>query len=206
MTRSRIFAVILVAFFAVPLVFGCAKKDDHWGQKLDIEKSWWKKKYEGQSWNRTTNVFMTIGYSNPSWTDKYDKRKSADLDARAQVASFMASLVKNYAEEIRSHNFSISESVIQASAEETVLGSVIVARKYKRKRYMSLVKVDLGYFFAQVYKKYRGDMEAKIKRSHRGASQAKLDELIQEKVDSSMEKLKALEGPAVEKSIQTTKN
>lgn len=200
MNHSRVFAVIVVALFAAPLIFGCAKKDEHWGQKLDIDKKWWKK--EGQSWNRKTNIFMTIGYSNPDWKDKYDMRKSADLDARSQVASFMASLVKNYMEEIRSRNFTISETVVQASAEETVLGSVIVARKYKKKRYMSLIKVDTGYFFAQVYKGYRSDMEAKIKREHRGLSKEKLDEMIQDKVDSSLANLKALEEPAVEKSLE----
>ncbi len=190
-----LFAVILIAaaFFS-----GCAKDDGHWGQKLDIDKKWWK--VEGQSWDRKNNVFMAVGYSNPNWSDKYDQRKSADLDARSQAASFMNSLVKNYMQETRSHNYSLSESFVESSANETVLGSVIVARKYWKKRYHSLVKVDLGYFFSKIYKKYAADMESKMKKSSRTASA----EEINAKVSASIEELKALEAPAVEKSIAAT--
>lgn len=202
MRRSYFIPIILIAAISFALAPGCAKDDTHWGQKLDVKKKWWKK--EGQSWDRESNVFMAVGYSNPNWKDKYDMRKSADLDARSQVASFMASLVKNYMEEIRSRNFSISESTVEASANETVLGSVIVARKYKAKRYMSLVKVDTGYFFAQIYKKYRSDMEAKIRRGNPRADPGELDSLIQAKVDSSLAKVKELEAPAVEKSLAAT--
>ena len=80
MTLSRITKLLLVVLVLFPLVTNCAKDETHWGQKLDPDKKWWKK--EGQSWNRKTNIFMTIGYSNPDWTDKYDMRKSADLNAR----------------------------------------------------------------------------------------------------------------------------
>lgn len=203
MKRFKLIHIVIIALIALPLMLSCSQKSDkHWGQKLEIDKKWWK--VEGQSWNRETNVFMTTGYSNPNWTDKYDMRKSADLDARAQVASFMNSLVKNYSEEVRSHNFSISESVIEASAEEAVLGSVIVARKYRKKRYMSLIKVDLGYFFSGIYKKYRNDMSKRIEKQHRSANQTQLDEIIQEKVDNAMGNLKRLENPAIQKSLNET--
>ncbi|HPW45896.1 MAG TPA: hypothetical protein PKU96_05960 [bacterium] len=190
-----LFAVILITaiFFS-----GCAKDDSHWGQKLDVDKKWWK--VEGQSWDRKNNLFMAVGYSNPNWSDKYDQRKSADLDARSQAASFMNSLVKNYMQETRSHNYSLSESFVEISANETVLGSVIVARKYWKKRYHSLVKVDLGYFFSNIYKKYAADMESKIKKS----SQSVSAEEISARVSASVEKLKTLEVPAIEKSIVAT--
>jgi hypothetical protein len=100
LSKLSVFVVVLL-LFAVSTFVSCSQRSDrHWGQKLDIDKSWWK--MEGQSWDRDKNVFMAVGHSNPNWTDKYDMRKSADLDARAQVAQFMASLVKTYSEEVRS--------------------------------------------------------------------------------------------------------
>jgi hypothetical protein len=166
---------------------------------LRIDKKWWKK--EGQSWDRETNIFMAIGYSNPSWKHKYDQRKSADLDARSQVASFMNSLVKNYMEEIRSHNFTIAESTVRASADETVLGSVVVARKKKRGRYMSLIKVDLGYFFAKVYKEYTRDVERRLRRRYRRLKASELDALIEEKTEAALARLRELEEPVVEETL-----
>jgi len=190
------FVVIAFALF----IGACGqKKESHWGQDLREDKNWWKK--EGQSWDRETNIFMTVGYSNPSWKHEYDQRKSADLDARAQVAAFMNSLTKNYMEEVRSHNFTISESAVQSSADETILGSAIVSRKKKSGRYMSLVKVDLGYFFAQVYKKYRSDMENQMRRKYSRMGSAELDQIIDERIETQLDKLKTLEEPAVEKSI-----
>jgi hypothetical protein len=201
MILSRVIKIVIITMIALPLITCCGqKKESHWGQELSIDKKWWKK--EGQSWDRETNIFMTIGYSNPSWKDEYDMRKSADLDARAQVASFMNSLVKNYMEEVRSHNFTIAESVVEASADETVLGSVIVERKKKGKKYLSLVKVDLGYFFAQIYKKYRSDMEHKIRRKNRRLKASELDQLIEEKVDDSIAQLKELEEPVIEETLE----
>jgi hypothetical protein len=200
LSKLSVFVVVLL-LFAVSTFVSCSQRSDrHWGQKLDIDKSWWK--MEGQSWDRDKNVFMAVGHSNPNWTDKYDMRKSADLDARAQVAQFMASLVKTYSEEVRSHNFSIGENVIEASAEETVLGSVIVARKHKSKRYMSLVKVDLGYFFSNVYKAYRNDASRHIERQNKNLSREKLDKLISEKVNEALSNLKKLEGPSVEMALE----
>lgn len=203
MSTSRVFRIVVFALVALPLIWACGqKKEAHWGQELSIDMKWWKK--EGQSWNRETNIFMTIGYSNPSWKDEYDMRKSADLDARAQVANFMNSLVKSYMEEIRSHNFTIAESVVEANADETVLGSVIVERKKHKGKYMSLIKVDLGYFFAQIYKKYRNDMENQMRRKHRKVNVNELNQLIDERIDTSLAQLKELEEPAVENAMEET--
>lgn len=201
MLLSRQFKVMMFVVIAFALFIGACgqKKESHWGQDLREDKNWWKK--EGQSWDRETNIFMTVGYSNPSWKHEYDQRKSADLDARAQVAAFMNSLTKNYMEEVRSHNFTISESAVQSSADETILGSAIVSRKKKSGRYMSLVKVDLGYFFAQVYKKYRSDMENQMRRKYSRMGSAELDQIIDERIETQLDKLKTLEEPAVEKSI-----
>lgn len=203
MTLSKIIRYALVAVIAVSFTSGCAKDDTHWGQKIEVGKKWWKK--EGQSWDRKTNIFMAIGYSNPDLTEKHDLRKSADLDARSQVASFMQSLVKNYLEEVRSNNFSISESVVEASAKETILGSVIVERKYIKKRkhpqYLSLIKVDLGYFFSRIYNEQRRDLAARIKRDNKRLDTEDLDRMIEEKTEAAVKKLKAIEEPAVEKSI-----
>lgn len=203
MHRSRILRIVIVLAFFIPLFVGCGKEDSHWGQKLDPDKSWWKK--EGQSWDRKTNIFMAIGYSNPDWTDTYDMRKSADLDARSQVASFMNSLVKNYMEEIRSRNFSISESIVEANARETVTGSVIVARHYKKggkyKGYKALIKVDLTNFFRQVEKQYSDDMAMDIRAKNKRLDSEQLDQLIQQKTDEGLATLKASETPAVEKSL-----
>lgn len=201
MVLSRmLMSAVIIALVSSFMIGACGqKKESHWGQELKIDDDWWNK--EGQSWDRETNIFMAVGYSNPSWKHRYDQRKSADLDARAQVAAFMNSLVKNYMEEVRSHNFTIAESAVQASADETILGSVIVARKKKSDRYMSLVKVDLGYFFAQVYKKYRSDQEWKMRRKYRQVEASELDEIIDERIDTQLQKLKKLEEPAVEKSL-----
>lgn len=204
MQRSKFFTAIMAIIVFVPILTGCAKKDTHWGQQLDPDKSWWKK--EGQSWDRKTNVFMAIGYSNPDWTDKYDLRKSADLDARSQVASFMNSLVNNYMEEIRSRNFTISESVVEASARETVTGSVVVARHYKKrgkyKGYRSLIKVDLTHFFHRVEKQYSDEMANDIRAKHRRLDAQQLDALITQKTEESLAALQDAEAPAVEKSLK----
>lgn len=204
MTLSRISKLLLVALFIFPLVTNCAKDDTHWGQKLDPDKKWWKK--EGQSWNRKTNIFMTIGYSNPDWTDKYDMRKSADLNARSEVASFMNSLVQNYMEEIRSRNYSISESLVEGSAKETITGSVIVARHYKKrgkyKGYKSLIKVDLTNFFAKIDREYADKMAKRLRRKMRRLKSDELDELIQQRTDEAMNALKESEEPAVEKTLE----
>jgi len=197
-TKAKTIAVVALLLFAFTLG-GCGGKDAHWGKTFDEKGSWWKQ--EGQSWDRETNVFMTIGYSNPDWKDKYDARKSADLNARAQVSEFMASLVKSYMEETRSRHFTISESIVRSVANETVLGSVIVARKFKKKQYMSLIKVDLGYFFGTVYKQYMAESEAKIRRANPKATESELDEMIRAKVDSAVENLKKAEEPAVEKAV-----
>lgn len=204
MTKSRILKVLMLVLILVPMVAGCAKEDSHWGQKLDPDSSWWKK--EGQSWDRKSNIFMSVGYSNPDWTDKYDMRKSADLDARSQAASFMRSLVKNYMEEIRSRNFSISESIVEASAKETITGSVIVARYYKKrgkyKGYKSLIKVDLTNFFRRIDQEYSDMMAKRIRRKNRRMDPDDLDRLIREKTDEGMATLKEAEEPAVEKSLE----
>jgi hypothetical protein len=193
----------MMVVIVLPLIIGCAKKDTHWGQNLDVKK-WWKK--EGQSWDRKTNVFMTIGYSNPDWTEKTDMRKSADLDARSQVASFMQSLVKNYMEEIRSHSYAISESAVKSSANETVLGSVIADRHYvkkkKQRQYLSLIKVDLNYFFRQIYDKYQSDVAGQIRRAHKELSSEEIDALIKAKTDAALSDLKQMEEPAVEKTVE----
>lgn len=201
---KRLFLVVLVCFSMS--LFACAKDDSHWGQTLDPNKKWWK--IEGQSWDRDSNIFMTIGYSNPDWKDDVDLRKSADLDARSQVAAFMQSLVKNYMEEVRSRNFSMSESYVKATADETLLGSVIVARRLDKKKgkrmCQSLIKVDLGYFFANVYKKYTEDIKARAAAENKRVKTDELDKLIQEKVTTALDDLKKAEAPAVEKSMATT--
>jgi len=203
MIRSRVLRLLLIVIVFAPLMTCCAKDDSHWGQKLDPDKKWWKK--EGQSWNRKTNIFMAVGYSNPDWTDKYDMRKSADLDARSQAASFMNSLVKNYMEEIRSRNFSISESIVEASAKQTITGSVIVARHYKKrgkyKGYKALIKVDLTNFFRQIDQEYSDRMAKRIRQKNRRMDPDDLDALIKQKTDEALATLKEAEEPAVEKSL-----
>ena len=200
---KAIFRFVMLLVFVIPLFSGCAKEDTHWGQNLDVKK-WWKK--EGQSWDRKNNVFMTIGYSNPDWTEKFDMRKSADLDARSQVASFMDSLVKNYMEEVRSHNYAISESAVKASANETILGSVIVDRHYvkkkKQRQYLSLIKVDLNYFFRQIYDRYQSNVASQIRRAHKELTPEEIDTLIKEKTDAALANLKQMEEPVVEKTVE----
>ena len=201
---STLLVVILIPIMAAVFITGCSQKKDHWGQKFDIEENWWEK--EGQSWDRNLKLFMTIGYSNPSWKTKYDLRKSADLDARAQVAAFMSSLVKNYMEEIRGHRYAISESSVTSSANETVIGSVIVARKYKNKKYMSLIKVDLGYFFDNIYRKYEMRLTANLRRQNRGVNGKKLNEIIQAKIEKASKDLETLEVPAIKKTMDEIEN
>ena len=204
MSLSRISKLIILVLILAPILAGCAKDETHWGQELDPDGKWWKK--EGQSWNRKTNIFMTVGYSNPDWTDKYDMRKSADLNARSQVASFMNSLVQNYMEEIRSRNYSISESLAEESAKETITGSVIVGRHYKKggkyKGYKSLIKVDLTNFFAKIDQEYAEQMAKRLRRKMRRLKSDELDELIKERTDEAMEVLKESEEPAVEKTLE----
>ena len=203
MIRSKSLKLFLIAAIALPLLAGCAKDESHWGQNLDPEGKWWK--MEGQSWDRKANVFMTVGYSNPDWKDKYDQRKSADLDARSQVATFMQSLVANYMEEVRSKNFAISQSVVESSAKQTVTGSVIVARNYKRggkyKGYRSLIKVDLNNFFAMTEKDFADDMARDIRRKNRRMKRSDLDALIKEKTERAVEELRAVEAEAVEETL-----
>ena len=203
MNRSKIISLFFTTILALSLVISCAQKKEHWGQRFDMNKKWWKK--EGQSWDREKNVFMTIGYSNPDWRQEYDLRKSADLDARSQVASFMRSLVKNYMEEVRGRRFAISERVVKASSKETIVGSVIVARhkikKRKQKEYRSLIKVDLNYFFDQVYDQFRRDTAKRIRRRNVGMDREELDELIMDEVAAAMDELKAAEKPVVEKTF-----
>ncbi len=198
--RFIIFTLITV-FSASGLYLGCAKKD-HWGQELSIDKKWWKK--EGHSWNRKDKIFMAIGYSNPDWDNKFDLRKSSDLNARAEVASFMQSLTKNYMQEIRNSNYAISESVVESSADETLLGAAIVARHYnkKRKQFKSLIKVDLKYFFSQVYDQFRKTNAAQVRRKNRGLSAEELDRRIEESTRAALHKLKKIEDPVVEKTIK----
>jgi len=197
----KIFLVVAVAMTALA---GCAKDPDLWGQQLDPDGKWWKK--EGQSWNRKTDIFMTIGYSNPDWRQRYDQRKSADLDARSQVASFMGSLVKNYMEEVRSRNFAISQSVAEASADQTITGSVIVGRHCKKrgkyKGCQSLIKVDLANFFMRMERDFADDMARDIRRKNRLMKRADLDALIKDKVDAAVEDLKELEEEAVEETLE----
>ena len=201
MISSKALGKILIVVLAVGCMAGCAKDDNHWGQELRVDKSWWKK--EGQSWDRKTNIFMTIGHSNPDWTDKYDMRKSADLDARAQIAAFMDTLVTNYMQEIRSRHFSISESVVDSYAEQTVMGSVVVARKYKKKRYMSLIQIDLNYFFAKVYGMYGNELTRKLKKENpRKKGETALNAEIQDLVVKALESLKAAEVPTIEETIR----
>jgi hypothetical protein len=207
MSLSRISKVIILVLVLAPILAGCAKDESHWGQNLDPDSKWWKK--EGQSWDRKTGIFMSVGYSNPDWTDKYDMRKSADLNARSQVASFMNSLVQNYMEEIRSRNYSISESLAEESAKETITGSVIVARHYdkrgKYKGYKSLIKVDLTNFFAKIDQDYADQMAGRLRKKMRRLKSDELDELIKERTDEAMKVLKESEDPAVEKTLEEKK-
>jgi hypothetical protein len=201
MNRSKVISLFVVTVFAFSLALGCAQKKDHWGQKFDINKKWWKK--EGQSWDRKNNIFMTVGYSNPDWIDEFDLRRSADLDARAQVAAFMRSLVDNYMEEVRGRRFAVSESVVKASSRETVVGSVIVARhKIKKKEYRSLIKVDLNYFFDQIYDQYVEDTARRIRRRNARMPREELDQLIKDEVAAALDELRAAEMPVIEKTFK----
>ncbi|MBI4196420.1 MAG: hypothetical protein HY539_01215, partial [Deltaproteobacteria bacterium] len=175
----------------------------HWGQNLDPDKEWWK--VEGQSWDRKDKIFMVIGYSNPEWTDQFDLRKSADLNARGEAASFMQSLVQNYMEEIRGKNFAVGESMVKASSKEALLGSVIVSRHYEKKpkKYYSLLKVDLSYFFGQIYDRYKETESAKLRRSSEGLSGAELDQKIAEVTAKTVADLKEIETSVVEKTLSS---
>ncbi len=201
---------LAVFLFLLPLVavtvVGCSQKKSHWGQTFDIEDDWWKR--EGQSWDRESNIFMTIGYSNPAWKTKYDMRKSADLDARAQVASFMRSLVKNYMEEIRGHRYAVSESLVRQAADETVIGAVIVARKYKggrNRRYRSLIKVDLDYFFDDIYAEMAEKVADRVRKRAGALGEEELDRRIHSQIDKALADIEPLEIPTVEKTVEETK-
>jgi hypothetical protein len=202
MTPFRRFILVVAT---IALVAGCAKDDSHWGQDLDPQGKWWKK--EGQSWDRKSNIFMAVGWSNPDWAEKYDQRKSADLDARSQVASFMQSLVRNYMEEVRSRNFAISEGVVEASANQAVTGSIIVARHCKKggkyKGCQSLVKVDLSQFFCSIEKEFADRMARDMRKKSARMTAAELDAAIEEKTKAALEDLKKAEEPAVEKALKS---
>lgn len=181
------FAILFVCIAAF-LLSACAK-DEHWGQKLDIKGKWWKK--EGQSWNPKEKIFMAIGYSNPDWKNKFDQRKSADMNARSEVASFMQSLVKNYMKEVRAGHYAISQGTVESSSNETLLGAVIVARHYAKKKYESLIKVDLNYFFSQIYDNYESAV----------AETGSADARIKAKSKEAIAKLKEMENSIVERTI-----
>jgi hypothetical protein len=197
--RKKAFTLVLAVVLCV-IFCGCAK-EDHWGQELRIDKKWWKK--EGQSWDRKNKIFMAIGYSNPDWKDKFDARRSADLNARSEAASFMRSLVKNYIEELRNSNYAISESLVKSSSEETLLGSVIVARHYDkgRKQYQSLIKIDMKYFFDQIYDKYSEENAMRIRAKFRKLSPEELDLKIKANTDEALADLKEMENTIVEKTV-----
>lgn len=182
-----------IIMFAVAIVFmfsACAKQD-HWGQKLDINDSWWKK--EGQSWDRKDKIFMAVGFSNPSWKEKYDLRNSADLSARSQVSTFMDSLVKNYMKEVRTTHHAISRSIVESVSNQTLLGAVIVARHFTKgkNQYESLIQVDMNYFFDQIYDKYEESL----------ALNEDADAKIKAKAQEAILKLKEIEDPIIEKTI-----
>jgi hypothetical protein len=189
--------LIVVVVFA----FSCAKQD-HWGQRFKEDGKWWQQ--EGQSWDVKNKIFMTIGYSNPDWKDEFDLRRSSDTDARAQIAAFMQSLVDNYISETRANNFAVSESVVKSSAKESVIGAVIVSRHYekRKKRYYSLIKVDLKYFFNNIYDSYAKSMELDIRRKERKLTKDELDTKIKEEVADALLKLESLEDPVVRKTIE----
>ena len=198
MRTIKLLSAIFVSIF---LITACAKSN-HWGQKYDIDKKWWKQ--EGQSWDRKNNIFMTIGYSNPDWTNKFDLRKSADLNARADVSAFMRSLVLNYMQEVRSRNYAVSSSEVEASSKEALLGSTIVARHYssRMKQYKSLIKIDLNYFFNNVYDNVRHSSAKKARKTNKGLTEAELDQKIKESTEKAIADLRAIEEPVVEKSLQ----
>ncbi len=188
MITKRRFAAALLIFMAASLIMGCAK-DEHWGQNLDPKGKWWKK--EGDSWDPKEKIFMAIGYSNPEWKNKFDQRKSADLNARSEVANFMQSLVSNYMKEVRTHHYAISRSIVENSSNETLLGAVIVARRYEKKQYKSLIKVDMNYFFERIYENYENSV----------LESPNVDAKIKAKTDEAIVKLKEMETPIVEKTI-----
>ena len=204
MFSRRVVSILSVVVLAL-FIGGCAKQD-LWGQKFDMDGKWWKK--DGQSWDRKNNVFMTVGYSNPDWTEEFDLRRSSDLDARAQVAAFMQSLVDNYMKEVRSNNFAVSESIVQASAKETILGSVIVARHYNKakNKYFSLIKVDMNYFFNTIYDEYRRNVANKIRKKNKKLSSEELDQKIINGTESAVRALEAIETPVIEETMQENKS
>ncbi|PIU58505.1 MAG: hypothetical protein COS89_00040 [Deltaproteobacteria bacterium CG07_land_8_20_14_0_80_38_7] len=201
MFKKNVILIVMIAFVcSMFITIGCAKKD-HWGQELKIDEKWWKK--EGHSWDRKDQIFMAIGYSNPDWKEQFDLRKSADLNARSEVASFMQSLTKNYIQELRNSSYAISESIVESSADETLLGAAIVSRHYEKgkKQYQSLIQVDLKYFFNQIYKKFEKESAARIRGKNPTISSEELDQMIHEKTEEALTKLKAMEDPVIEKTI-----
>jgi hypothetical protein len=106
-------------------------------------------------------------------------------------------------EEVRSRNFSISQGVVESSAKEAILGSAIVDRHFMKKKgkvqCLSLIKVDLGYFFARANKRTIDELST---TSHKPSRQADVDAQIKETSAAALDTLKAAEDSAVDKTIK----
>ena len=190
-------AFCLTSFLALS---ACGGKQ-HWGQDLDAKEKWWKK--EGHSWNRKTKIFMAIGYSNPQWDDKNAKRKSADLNASAEASKFMQQLMKTYIREANHDNYNVNEEIVESSSRETLIGSVIVSRKYIKKgqEYRSLLKVDLAYFFKNLNKRLMASERQRLKQKNRSLSPSEANENIINQLDIMDKKLNKIENKTLDKTF-----
>lgn len=144
---------------------------------------------------------MAVGHSNPNWTDSHQQRKSADLNASAEASKFMQQLVKTYMKEADRQNFAVAEDIVESSSREALIGAVIVARhKDKKKGFLSLLKVDLGYFFDRVEDR----VKAVEKSRGTGLGQARgaeLDEQVQAHLEKIGQKLRQIEEATLKKEM-----
>jgi len=189
--------------FLASSLFGlaaCGGKQ-HWGQDLNPEKKWWKK--EGHSWDRKHKIFMAIGYSNPEWEDQNAKRKSADLAASGEASKFMQQLVKTYIREANYDNYKVNEDVVESSSHETLIGSVIVSRKYikKNKEYRSLLQVDLSYFFDHLNKRLLANEKERMQKKTDQLSPEEADEKIMAHLGEIETKLENIETKTLDKTF-----
>ena len=66
----------------------------------------------------------------------------------------------------------------------------------------TLIKVDLNYFFDTITKEYAASVEAKIRKANKNISSEELSEKIKENTETTLQELKKVEEPVVEKTMQ----
>ena len=197
---KRVITLFVFISLSSMILHGCGSKQK-WGQDLNPEKKWWVK--EGHSWDAGKKIFMAIGYSNPEWEDHNAKRKSADLNASAEAAKFMQQLVSTYMREANYHNYHVNEEIVSASSRETLIGSVVIARKYLKKEdeYRSLLKVDLNYFFNHLKKRVLDNERERAGHTYKQMSPEQTEARIASHLSEIEAKLKTIETQTLEKTF-----